>query len=73
MFSIKEINYYYNMNHKFIYVTPETEIIAVRFEDNILSETNSTKSYMMDRFSGSSGSAGNPNNPDDFDGGTAYL
>lgn len=26
------------MNNKFFYVTPESELILVRFEDNILSE-----------------------------------
>lgn len=61
------------MKKRFTYEAPEVELILVRFEDNILSQTNTTKSYMQDRFSGSSGSAGNPNNPGDFDGGTAYL
>ena len=53
------------------YECPLAEEILVSFEECILS--NTTKSTLDGRITGTSGSSGAPVDPDDFDGGTIDL
>ena len=61
------------MKKKLIYQVPETEVIKVKFEKNILSDPDPTSSSLWNPYSGGSGSAGGPENTNDFRGGSYNL